>query len=163
MRLDLRVVIGHAPQFQHVAPAFIAVSLLAQFGPQPTALGDPVDQFRQLQFFHRLLEILHQRAERGQRLFRRLAERGMFLYALDGLVGRDVLVRGPLLQLAQRLWPDLAVRNIDDTPQAQVIVGVEQQAQVGHHVLDFLALVELAAAYDLVGDVQTHELLFKGA
>ena len=40
---------------------------------------------------------------------------------------------------------------------------ISQQAQIGQHILDFFAFIELAATNDLVGNVGPHKLLFQGA
>ena len=40
---------------------------------------------------------------------------------------------------------------------------IQQQAQVGHHILDLFALIELAATDDLVGNIRAQELFFDGA
>ena len=39
---------------------------------------------------------------------------------------------------------------------------IEQQTQVGHHILNFFAFIELAAADDLVGNVCSQKLFFDG-
>ena len=162
MRLDLGVVLRHAAQFQHVAPTLFTVGLLAQFGAVAAALGNPVHQFGQLQFFHSIAKVHLQCSEGCQGRFRRFAQRGMLFDAHDGVVGRDMLLVGPVLKFTQRFRANLAVGHVDDALQAQVVIGVDQQAQVGDHVFDFFALIEFAAADDLVGDIQAHELLFQG-
>ena len=45
---------------------------------------------------------------------------------------------------------DAARRHVDHPPQADVVVRVDDELQVGERVLDFLALVEADAADDLV-------------
>ena len=47
---------------------------------------------------------------------------------------------------------DPAGRHVDDPPQADVVVRVDDEFEVGERVLDFLALVEADAADDLVRD-----------
>src|SRR5947209_869976 len=87
----------------------------------------------------------------------------MLFSLLYGLIQRDASFTRPLLQFAKRSRADLPVGHIDDTFQAQLIMVIEQQTQVGHHILNFFAFVELAAAYDLVGDVCPQKLFFDTA
>ena len=58
---------------------------------------------------------------------------------------------------------DAARRHVDDAPQADVVVRIEHQPQVGERVLDFLALVEPDAADDLVGDAGAAQRVFDRA
>ena len=58
---------------------------------------------------------------------------------------------------------DAARRHVDDAPQADIVVRVDDQAHVGERVLDFLALVEPHAADDLVGEPLAHQRVFNRA
>ena len=64
------------------------------------------------------------------------------------------------LQAVHDSLSDAARRDVDDPPQAHVVVRVDDQLEVGEGVLDLLALVETDAADDLVRDVLAHERVF---
>jgi hypothetical protein len=57
----------------------------------------------------------------------------------------------PGLHLPDAAVADPARRHIDDAREADLIVRVAHDAQVCQHILDFLAVVELHAARDLIG------------
>ena len=67
------------------------------------------------------------------------------------------------LQRIHHALADAARRHVDHAPQADVVVRVDDQLQVGERVLDFLALVEADAADDLVGDALAHQRVFNRA
>ena len=71
---------------------------------------------------------------REQRAGRRFARRGA----------------GGLVDAAR---PDAAGRGVDDAPEADVVVGVDDHLQVGEGVLDLLAFVEADVADDVVRDL----------
>ena len=58
---------------------------------------------------------------------------------------------------------DAASRNVDDAAQADIVVRVDDQLEVGQRVLDFFALVEPDAADDLVGNAVAHQRVFNRA
>ena len=60
-------------------------------------------------------------------------------------------VRIDLLQRLHDPLADAASRHVDDAAQADVVVRIHDQLEVGERVLDLLALVEADAADDLVG------------
>ena len=47
---------------------------------------------------------------------------------------------------------DLAGGNVDDAPQAQIVRGVVDEAQIGKHILDLGPVKELQTTVDLIGD-----------
>ena len=59
--------------------------------------------------------------------------------------------------------PEAALGHVDDAQQALRVAGVREQREVGEHVADLGALVELGPADDLVGDRVAAELLFEHA
>ena len=61
------------------------------------------------------------------------------------------------LERVHHALADAPRRHVDHAPQADVVVRVERQAQVGQRVLDFLALVEPDAADDAIGDAGAPE------
>ena len=72
-------------------------------------------------------------------------------------------VRVDCLQRVHHPLADASRGHVDHAPQADVVVRVHDQLQVGERVLDFLALVEPHAADDLVGDALPHQRVFDGA
>ena len=79
---------------------------------------------------------------------------------------RQIVVVGRQLELLERVHhalADAARRHVDHAPQADVVVRVDDQLQVGERVLDFLALVEPDAADDLVGEALAHQRVFDRA
>ena len=67
---------------------------------------------------------------------------------------------GDLLERVHHALADAARRHVDDAPQADVVVRVDDEAHVGERVLDFLALVEPDAADDLVREAFAHQRVF---
>ena len=63
--------------------------------------------------------------------------------------GRSSWVAGDLLDAFHHPFADAARRHVDDTPQAHIVVRVDDEPHVGQRVLDFLPLVEADAADDL--------------
>ncbi len=47
---------------------------------------------------------------------------------------------------------DLAGGNVDDAPQAQIVRGVVDDAQIGKHILDLGPVKKLQTTVDLIGD-----------
>ena len=73
---------------------------------------------------------------------------------------RQIVVDRRAFDLLQRLHDalaDPARRHVDHPPEADVVVRVDDELQVGERVLDFLALVEPHAADDLVGEPLAHQ------
>ena len=73
------------------------------------------------------------------------------------------VVHGVLHQLLDGAVTDSALGHVDDAAQADVIRRIDDDAQVGHHVADFLAVIELLTAKDLIGDAGAHEHFFHHA
>ena len=58
---------------------------------------------------------------------------------------------------------DAPRRRVDDPAQAHVVVGVDEEPEIGERVLDFPALVESDAADDLVGDPLPNQRILERA
>ncbi len=61
-------------------------------------------------------------------------------------------------RVAQTSWGD-----VDDSGQAHLVLRIGDDAEIGEDVFDFLAVVELDAAGDLVGDVVPSQGIFHHA
>src|SRR5262249_15572577 len=89
-------------------------------------------------------EILGEVVELAQRFpHRDLMRRGIRLDALDGGIS------------------DTTCWRVDDAPKIDVAPRIDEHAQVGKRILDLGALVELGAANDLVGHVDSTKGLFE--
>ena len=86
--------------------------------------------------------------------FRALEDLVVQVVLQAGVQTRPLFLRG-LFQVLHAPLPQIALGHVGDAPEAQV-VPVGQHAQVRERVLHLLAVEELHAAVDLVGD-----LLFK--
>src|SRR5579883_3174213 len=69
----------------------------------------------------------------------------MFADALYGGIERDLQLARPVLQFADGLGTDFAVGHVDDTLQAQIIIGIGKQAQIGQHIFNFFALINCSS------------------
>ena len=58
---------------------------------------------------------------------------------------------------------DATGRDVDDAEEGFIVTRVGKNAQIGHEVADFLAVVELHAADDHIGDTIAAQDFFKGA
>ena len=65
--------------------------------------------------------------------------------------------------LVPRLLADAALGNVDDAVQADGVVGVGHDVEIGEDVLDLAALEKFDAAVDLVWQMRLHEHLLDGA
>jgi len=68
-----------------------------------------------------------------------------------------------LLNGVHHAFPDAPGGRVDDPPQTDIVVRIEEQLQVGEGVLDLLALVEADAADDAVGEVLPAEGILEDA
>ena len=68
-----------------------------------------------------------------------------------------------LLQRIDHALADASGGHVDDPPQADIVVRVEEELQVRQGVLDFLALVEADAADDAVGEVLAAQRVLEDA
>ena len=57
---------------------------------------------------------------------------------------------------------DLAGGNVDDAPQAQIVRGVVDDAQIGKHILDLGPVKKLQTTVDLIGDAAALAGVFQG-
>ena len=64
-------------------------------------------------------------------------------------------------QLLQGIGPDLAARGVDDAQKGGVILGVGEEAHVGHDILDLGPGEEGGAAAEKVGDIVFAQGLLK--
>ena len=78
----------------------------------------------------------------------------------QGAVKGHAVFHGMLHELLYGGVANGALGHVDDAAQAHVIRRIDDHAQVGHHVADFLAIIELLAAEDLVGDARAHQHFF---
>ena len=92
----------------------------------------------------------------GHRRFLSLAPFNLGQHLERG-IHRHSHLPGPSDQRAHGLLANGPRRHVDDARQAHAIVGIVNQAQVGHHVLDLLALVEARRAHQLVGHAPPHK------
>ena len=65
------------------------------------------------------------------------------------------------MQAAQAGGTQAALGNVDDALEGEVVVGLDDDPQVGDGVADLLALVEAGAADDPVGDADGDQALFE--
>ena len=65
-----------------------------------------------------------------------------------------------LLERLHHALADASRRDVDDAPQADVVVRIDDEPHVRQRVLDFLALVETNAADDLVREPLAHQRVF---
>ena len=79
------------------------------------------------------------------------------------LPGAQLGLAGGELQRHQGLIADAARRDVDDPPQADLVVGVVHQAQVGDDILDLAPPVEALGPHQLVGQPGAQEGLFQQA
>ena len=70
---------------------------------------------------------------------------------------------GEAVERIEHAFADAARRHVDDAAQADVVVRIDQQLEIGERVLDFLALVEAHAADDAVGEARAHQRVFDDA
>ena len=67
-----------------------------------------------------------------------------------------------LHDLTHRRVADTSCRIVDDAAQRLLVVGICHNAEVGYHVLDFLALIEAQTAIDAVRNTVFAHLFLKG-
>ncbi len=65
------------------------------------------------------------------------------------------------MQLLQGRGADAAARHVDDALEGEIVVRLADQAQIGHRVADFLALVKPRAADHPIGQGQRNEALLE--
>ena len=82
---------------------------------------------------------------------------------LDDGPQADVVQVGRSSNLAHRRVADATRRVVYDAPQGLLVVGVGNDAEIGYHVLDLLALVERQAAVDAIRDAVLAHLLLERA
>ena len=73
--------------------------------------------------------------------------------ALGGIVG----------EFFQGIRPDLAARGVDDAQEGAVVIGIDQQAQIRHHVLDLAAVEKALPAAEKIGDGLLAQGLLEGS
>ncbi|MNY31598.1 hypothetical protein D3C86_1657670 [compost metagenome] len=80
---------------------------------------------------------------------------------LGGLPEVLALIPGVVAQYLQGAIAYATGRGVDHPLEAGVVASVVDEAQVGHGVLDFLALEEAQAAVDAIGHGVLHQRLFQ--
>ena len=78
-------------------------------------------------------------------------------------VEREPLRPREAVDFAQRAVAEAAFREVDDTLERQVVVGADQDPEIGHRVADFLPFVEPQAPDHAVGQADGQEALLEGA
>ena len=76
---------------------------------------------------------------------------------LEGGVGGHGELLGPHEQAVDGLLADAALGDVDDAAEADGVVGVVDETEVGDYVLDLASFVEPGAADQAVGDAVAHE------
>ena len=155
---------GHRPaEFRDVLhPALGFLGILLRVLPlEPGLVDQIVDVFRQGE------AVLHDGQHRHQLREGLQAASGPFVQPLRRIlqraVKRDALLRGVGLERLNRRLPEGPFGNVDNPPKAQIVRGIDDHPQVGEDVLDFLALVELLAPENPIGDPRPHEHFFDHA
>ena len=150
---------GHSQEFLQVFHPALCFRrpLLLQFGQVSRFFHHAGNQVGDRFLAGRFPQPLHQPHQLGQRAFGFGADRrhsvnslGHFKQGKPGLIRRS-------LQIAQRRITDAAPGNIDDPPETDRIGRILDQTQVGQHVLDFLAVIELYPAHDRIGNALFQE------
>ena len=107
---------------------------------------------------------LHGAAELGKAVARlggqkpRLGDAGLCRREERGAIGRRVGA-----YLGHRGGTDAAARRVDHALGAHIVIGVDHQLEVGHHVADLGTVKEARAAHDLVGHARAQEHVFERA
>ncbi len=126
-------------------------------------IEQPIQQLGQSKLLRGLTQVGDQRAEARQRPFAGRCQRRMLLDTRKRVERTQALVLGPALEFGESLRTDLAVGHVDDPLQRHLVLRIGDQAQIGQHVLDLFALVELLAADHHVRCATAHELLSQRA
>ena len=104
-------------------------------------------------------------AERLNHVEERLARLRLQLVGLDdvGCCGkhRNVAGAGIVVQRAHRRVAEAALRGVDDALEGEVVGRLRDEAEIGHGVADFEALVEARAADDAVVEAERDEAVFE--
>ncbi|OWK23708.1 hypothetical protein AJ87_32635 [Rhizobium yanglingense] len=76
---------------------------------------------------------------------------------------RDVAGTGVVVQRAHGRVAEAALRGVDDALEGEVVGGLGDEAEIGHGIADFEALVKARAADDAVVEAERHEAIFEFA
>ncbi len=99
--------------------------------------------------------------ERDEEIAERAARRGLQLVGAEQarrrVRQRHALGARKRVQRLQRLRADAAARHVDDALEGQIVGRLMDEAEIGHRVADFLALVEARAADDAIGQAEGDE------
>ena len=140
-------------QLLHVlqpAPA-LHVVLLPQGGRVAASLADVIVELRQITLRQAAAHFLDHICK-GFQLASCIFQLGEFLRTAEYVVERQAVLCGNNLGLVHGGLADLAGGNVDDAPQAQIIRGVVDDAQIGKHILDLGPVKKLQTTVDLIGD-----------
>ena len=146
-------VLGHAvDQFLQVGHAGLSLDRGVQLvgGVQAAVIGDLLRQLPGIRDRHQ-----------GGQLLDHLAERPHLRYLARRLEKRPALLPGHGFHRLHRLVADPARRFVDHPPERLVIARVDDQLEIGHHILDLGAVEEGIAGINHIGDVAPAELLLQ--
>ena len=131
--------------------AALHIVLLPQGGCVAASLADVIVELRQLTLRQAAAHFLDHICK-GFQLASCIFQLGEFLRTAEYVVERQAVLCGNNLGLVHGGLADLAGGNVDDAPQAQIVRGVVDDAQIGKHILDLGPVKELQTTVDLIGD-----------
>ncbi len=162
---QVRVLGGDGTELEHILPAILALlAPIAQVGAIARLLDHLVQQLDHAHLIAQRDPLAPHVVERGQRVPARSVDRHLasLRQVVQCVVRRDPAPRRPVDQPAHRLGSDLARRNVDDPRQAHRVVGVVDDAHVGHQVLDLAPRVKARRPDQLVGYPLGQERILQG-
>ncbi len=99
--------------------------------------------------------------ERDEEIAERAARGGLQLVGAEQARRRfrqgQALGARKRVQRLHRLRADAAARHVDDALECQIVGRLMDEAEIGHGVADFLALVKARAADDAIGQAEREE------
>ena len=154
----LRIISPLDRLFGHLADV-LKMQVVARLG------GDFVEHRQQIAHLGHFLPASQHFGEGGELLLRRRAQRGrvVVIDMVERIGNAQTIAADPIQEGLQRLLADAARRHVDDALEADAVVGVMDQAQVGQQVLDLAPFVEAYPAHQRVGHSRVDEGLFHGA
>ncbi len=160
----------HAAQLLHVLPAFEAF-LLAILPHEHVAEANGfqyfVNQVGQVELVARSNEPLHHRKKPPQGIAcpgRKEARTfPVCCQVLHSLIHRNGLLVCPGLQGPRGLVADTSPRHIDNALQVDIVGLVEDKAKIGHHIANFLTIIEPSATDNLIGQPVANKCFLKSA
>ena len=136
---------------------------LLVLGQKPGLFRQLLHEFRQGQKLLEGQQLGHDVGKAAHRHRGAGAER-VHLVHIQGRAKEGILMGGsPTGQGVHRRLADAALGLVDHPAQGHLVAGIDADAHVAHHVLDFLALIKAMAAVHLVGNAGKHQLFFQHA